>query len=224
MNDRLAVHGFVLAGGKSTRMGEDKALTQFCGTPMIELAVKKLCGFCAEVGIAGNREDLACYAPVVHEVRLESGPAAGIEAALMVASQPWVLFIPVDVPLAPMGVLHRWVASVIEADEDERSSGSYLLVGGLPQPAFCLLRRECLTAWSGLLNEGERRLACLLREIRVQGRSAVNAVAAERFVTVAEPESTEMAYRFSNINTPLELAAVEAAALDRYRKPGRERE
>ena len=215
MSGRLPVHGFVLAGGKSTRMGEDKALMQFCGTPMIELAVKKLSGFCVEVGIAGNREDLASYAAVVHELRAESGPAGGIEAALMVASQPWVLFVPVDVPLVPMEVLRRWVESVIGADEGEDSSGSYLLVESQPQPAFCLLRKECLTAWSESLNKGQRRLICLLREAQVSRRSEVTSVAAESFVTFEEPDGREMAYWFSNINTPLELAAAEAWVVDR---------
>lgn len=209
MSNRLPVHGFVLAGGKSTRMGEDKALMPFCGTPLIELAVEKLGAFCAEVGIAGNREDLASYGAVVQELRLEWGPAAGIEAALMAAQLPWVLCIPVDVPLVPAEVLRRWVERVIGA-EDEVLDGSYLVAEGQPQPTFCLLRRECLALWSGMLETGERRLTSLLRQIEVRGRGSVRPFDVEGVAGCAGFEVTLIAQWFWNLNTPLEMAAAEA--------------
>ena len=105
---KVPVHGFVLAGGKSSRMGEDKALLRFCGRPMVEIAVEKLRGFCEEVTIAGNREDLAGFAPVVRESRTGVGPAAGVEAGLGAARQEWAMFLPVDVPLVPEELLRRW--------------------------------------------------------------------------------------------------------------------
>jgi molybdopterin-guanine dinucleotide biosynthesis protein A len=212
----LPVAGFVLAGGKSTRMGADKALMHFLGRPMIEIAVEKLLGFCTEVGIAGNRDDLGEYGTVVHEARLEAGPAAGIEAGLGAATQPWVLFLPVDVPLVPMELLRTWVQAEISKEDEEGSSGSYLVSEGQPQPSFCLLRKECLEAWSGLLSKGERRVARLLREARVGAGPAE----AERFAIHAEPVSREMEFWFSNVNTPQELAEAEVWALDRSRKAG----
>jgi molybdopterin-guanine dinucleotide biosynthesis protein A len=206
MAELLPVHGFVLAGGKSTRMGEDKALKLFRGMPMIGLAVEKLRGFCTEVGIAGNRDDLGGYAVVIHEKRLEAGPGAGIEAGLMATTQPWVLFVPVDVPLVPAELLRRWVEGVIGA-EGADAGGSYLLAEGQAQPAFCLLRRGSLAAWSGLLDHGERRLVAMLG-----GSSGVGAVGvgAERFASDAE----RLALWFSNVNTPEDLAAAEIFAVD----------
>ena len=110
----LPIHGFVLAGGRSSRMGRDKALLQFRGRPMVEIAVEKLRSFCAEVSIAGNREDLSCFAEVVHERRVDEGPGSGIETGLQVCRQEWALFIPVDVPLVPGSLLRRYAEVVIE--------------------------------------------------------------------------------------------------------------
>ena len=199
MQGLLPVHGFVLAGGKSLRMGEDKALKNFLRMPMIGLAVEKLRGFCTEVGIAGNRDDLGSYAEVVHETRLDIGPAAGIEAGLMAATQPWVLFVPVDVPLVPMQLLREWVERVVGG-----GVASYLRVGEEAQPAFCCLRKESLGEWSSGLDGGERRLMKLLAGVGAIG------VGAEVFAANAE----RVGVWFWNVNRPEDLAAAEAFAVD----------
>jgi molybdopterin-guanine dinucleotide biosynthesis protein A len=155
----LPLHGFVLAGGKSTRMGEDKARLRFCGRPMVEIAAEKLRKFCADVSIAGNRDDLAEFAPVVHEERANVGPAAGVEAGLRGATQPWVMFIPVDAPLMPVELLRRWAEAVLRTDGLAASHLYY----GADQPAFCMLRRDCAERFSTALDCGERRLSKLLR-------------------------------------------------------------
>ena len=198
----LPVHGFVLAGGKSSRMGADKALLRFCGRPMVEIAVEKLRGFCEVVTIAGNREDLAGFAPVVRETRVDVGPAAGIEAGLGGASQAWAMFMPVDVPLIPGELLRGWAEAVVAR---EGVAASYLHCGR-DQSAFCMLRRECKRRLSEALEGGERRLGALLEQAsngslwvydldKVYGKSA-----------------EESALWFANVNTPEELAKAEAWA------------
>lgn len=201
----LPVHGFVLAGGASSRMGEDKALLRFCGRPMVEIAVEKLRGFCAEVGIAGNREDLAEFAPVVPETRVAVGPAAGVEAGLRASAQPWALFMPVDVPLIPEELLRRWAAAVLEMDGVVASNLYY----GRNQPAFCMLRRECLGRFSEAIEAGERRLGVLLDR------------ASEGFLWTHDldelygengPALEVREWWFKNVNTPQDLVETEAWA------------
>jgi molybdopterin-guanine dinucleotide biosynthesis protein A len=199
----LPVHGFVLAGGKSSRMGEDKALLRFRGRPMVEIAAEKLRGVCAEVGIAGNREDLAGFAPVVPETRVEVGPAAGVEAGLRSAAREWVMFVPVDVPLVPEALLRRWAESVLGTEGISAS----LLHYERDQPVFCMMRRDCTESFSAALDGGERRLGVLLDrasgglrwvcdvgELCGRGRPAIEVD--ERW--------------FWNVNTPQELAEAEA--------------
>lgn len=206
MSDVLPVHGFVLAGGKSARMGRDKAVLPVGGVPMVKIAVEKLRSFCETVSIVGEREDLAAFAPVVRGERRGMGPAAGIEAGLEACTQPSAVFVPVDVPLVPVRLLRVWVEHVLE---DERgSSGSYLMVEQRVQPTFCLLAKECLPAWSEALDQGERRLEMLLGRARVPGRYAASPVAATTYAPQATP--LQMRCWFSNVNTPQELADAEA--------------
>ena len=207
---KLPVHGFVLAGGKSSRMGEDKALLQFCGRPMVEIAVEKLRGFCAEVWIAGNREDLAGYAPAVRETRVGVGPAAGIEAGLRAAKEEWAMFVPVDVPLVPGALLKRWAEEAMRVG----MTVSFLGIGG-KQPAFCLLHRERLTSFAKSLDGGERRLEVLLnRSAEADGCASWMYDEYEVYGRVGDgtPDREMLERWFANVNTPEDLAEAEAWA------------
>jgi molybdopterin-guanine dinucleotide biosynthesis protein A len=200
---KLPVHGFVLAGGKSSRMGEDKALLRFGGKPMVEIAVEKLRAICAEVGIAGNRDDLAAYAPVVQEMRSDVGPAAGVEAGLRAATQPWVMFVPVDVPLMPVDLLRRWAAEVVSLPGLSASNLYY----ERNQPAFCMVRRECAERFSAALESGERRLSQLLRRAGEGGHRVHDL--SELYAEHDYPVEQASDRWFANVNTPEDLMRVE---------------
>jgi molybdopterin-guanine dinucleotide biosynthesis protein A len=188
-------------------MGEDKALLRFCGRPMVEIAVEKLWGFCGEVTIAGNREDLAGFAPVVRETRVDVGPAAGIEAGLAAARQEWAMFIPVDVPLVPEELLRRWAEMLLTMEGIVASDLYY----ERDQPAFSMLRRECLGRFSEALDGGERRLGELLRGASegCEWKFDIGML-----YEVNPPGRPISDWWFKNVNTPEDLAEAEAWALE----------
>ncbi len=194
----LAVQGFVLAGGKSSRMGVDKATLTVGGRSMVSIAVETLRQVCGEVSIVGNRQDLREVAPVVGEARLETGPGAGIEAGLFAAlasgGGEWCLFVPVDVPLLPAFLLREFAESMLAAGDEVR--GGYVVAGEKTQPLVCMLRRTCLRTVRGALDRDERRVKGLLAE--------VEAVAWEAPGTVEE-----LARWFFNVNAPGDVAVVE---------------
>lgn len=208
MADKLPVHGFVLAGGKSSRMGADKALLEVGGVPMVQMAVEKLRSFCAEVSIAGNRDDLAAYAEVVHETRIDAGPAAGIEAGLQAAREPWALFVPVDVPLVPPELLRRWAEEVL-CMENTGLAVSHLAAAG-DQATFCMIRSDCVERFSEVLDDGERRLTRIFEVLsRAEGISWVH----DAGELCGHPETAVLERWFMNVNTPEDLAEVERAAI-----------
>jgi molybdopterin-guanine dinucleotide biosynthesis protein A len=209
MAEALPVHGFVLAGGRSSRMGTDKASLKFCGWPLVEIVVEKLRKFCANVSIAGNREDLWALAPVVRETRIDAGPAAGVEAGLAAAKQPWALFVPVDVPLVPADLLRRWAREGLRKG-NEGFSGFYLSTGR-DQPAFCMLHRDCLPGFSAGVEAGEHRLSRLLQQATGgrEQRIEVNHLYEEE----ERPPAETIDRWFLNVNTPEDMRSAEEFAI-----------
>jgi molybdopterin-guanine dinucleotide biosynthesis protein A len=202
---RLPVSGFVLAGGKSSRMGADKAGLMLGGRPLVARAVEKLANFCADVAIVGNRNDLVEFAPVVTETRLDTGPGAGIEAGLRSARHEWSLFVPVDVPLLPVELLRKWAAETL-ADDSLRVS--YLVVGRQVQPSICLVRRLCLEPITRMLDGGERRLKLLFSEMDAAfGAGSLRVMDAA--VYAPEASAGDLERWFLNVNTPSEMVEAE---------------
>lgn len=111
----LTFSGLVLAGGRSRRMGIDKARLTVEGEPLLARQLRLL----AELGAA---ERLVSVAPgprpadwpagvgrVVDRVS-EAGPLAGMAAGLPAARSPWVLVLAVDLPGLTVDFLGRLLA------------------------------------------------------------------------------------------------------------------
>ncbi|HZS26927.1 MAG TPA: molybdenum cofactor guanylyltransferase [Candidatus Angelobacter sp.] len=92
------VSGFVLAGGKSTRMGQDKATLTLNGRTLLEHALVALRQVCCDVSILGKYELYGTLAPVYEDIYPGCGPLGGIHTALSNAQTPYSLIIAVDTP------------------------------------------------------------------------------------------------------------------------------
>jgi molybdenum cofactor guanylyltransferase len=217
------VSGYVLAGGKSSRMGRDKALLELAGKPLVQRAVEKLRRVCAEVCIVGNRAELA-YAPVVRDLHEGCGPLGGIEAALLHSAKDWNLLMAVDIPFLPAGFLDAWVRRVMGR---VGARGALFTVDGRPQPALCLLHREVAPFVTGAVVRGEFKLFPVLMEAGKelaarQGRELGEVFLNECWgVNVLEDgavwiptgsQRQEMHLWFANLNTPEEFAEAVAVA------------
>jgi molybdopterin-guanine dinucleotide biosynthesis protein A len=93
------IRGYVLAGGKSSRMGSDKALLKIKGLTAIERQGKLLEPLCPQgVFIAGARstELLNLSWPVIQDSTLDEGPLFGITSALRHADNGIAVILAVD--------------------------------------------------------------------------------------------------------------------------------
>lgn len=217
--------GYVLAGGKSSRMGQDKALLELAGKPLVLRAVEKLRQVCGEVSILGKREELEVYAPLVRDLHEGCGPLGGIEAALAHSTKAWNLFMAVDMPFLPVGFLDAWVRGVLEK---KRARVALFTVDGRPQPALCLVHREVAPFVNGAVRRGEFKLFSVLMEAAKQLAGGLGADLHETLLNIPWNEAAAIFDEglngwaptvvqrgashlwFANLNTPEEFAAAES--------------
>jgi molybdenum cofactor guanylyltransferase len=220
---------WVLAGGRSTRMGRDKAVLPFCGRPLIAIALETLSKL-RELGlgparIAGSRPDLAAFAPVVEDLHPGCGPLSGIEAALTASCEPLNLFLPVDMPLMPASFL-SWM--LLRAG----ITGAFATLpcaGGVIQPLCAVYHRDLLPHFTQSLAAGDSKVIRVV-ENTLRGDNALHERAdadifdVELLVTTYPElagESNIPAHRwFENCNSPEDLAAVEAYAKSASQRVG----
>src|SRR5438067_420074 len=79
---------FVLAGGKSTRMGSDKAFLELGGRTLLARTLDLAASIDSPVMIVGERIKFARFGPVVEDIYHAHGPLGGIQAGLDSPQRP----------------------------------------------------------------------------------------------------------------------------------------
>lgn len=109
----------VLAGGKSSRMGQNKVLMEYQNRRFLDRICEELRGFdekpCISAAIPGEYEDLGL--PVVCDEHREIGPMEGIRQVLIHTSCDYVFVCAGDMPFIT-GNLVRYMAEFISSDYD----------------------------------------------------------------------------------------------------------
>lgn len=101
-NSLVKLTGVVLAGGKSQRMGSDKAALQWQGSSLLKSRLSLLEETLNnECYVSGNYPEFRH----IKDSSESKGPLSGILSCLQTLNQQFCLFIPVDMPLLNMQVL-----------------------------------------------------------------------------------------------------------------------
>ena len=103
------VSAILLAGGKSSRMGRDKAALPFQGLTLLDWQIQRLQSLGVEdIMLSGLRREMAGIRVVADEFP-GRGPLSGLHACMKAAARPSCLVLSVDVPLAPLPALAELV-------------------------------------------------------------------------------------------------------------------
>jgi molybdopterin-guanine dinucleotide biosynthesis protein A len=182
---------FVLAGGKSTRMGADKAFVEYDGRTLLARALDLARSITPDVRIVGSPEKFAPFAPVVEDIFRDCGPLGGIHAALRASLNPLNVMLAVDTPFVSWAFFQYLIGQARGAPEAAavvpRDTAGY-------QPLCAIYRREFAGAAESALRAGQNRIDRLFDAVRTR---------------VIEREELEGAgfsrAIFRNLNTPEEL-------------------
>lgn len=186
------VTAFVLAGGKSTRMGADKALVVLDGQTLLARALESARSVTNDVWIVGDAAKFSGFAPVVEDVFRNCGPLGGIHAALRSSQTALNLILAVDVPFVS-GALFEYL--IARARDSAEADVTVARCGERWQPLCAVYRRDFGEAAELALRAGRYKIDPLFEAVQTESINEEELIHAGF--------SPEM---FRNLNTPQELA------------------
>lgn len=159
-----SVTAYVLAGGKSSRMGQDKAFMQLGGRMLLTHALELAQAATGSAQIVGSAEKFAAFGPVVEDIYPGQGPLSGIHAALAGTRTELNLIMAVDMPFLQPELLIYLVAQA-------RLSTAMVTVpeaGGGLQPLCAVYRRHFAEVAERSLRAGENKIDRLFAEVETR--------------------------------------------------------
>jgi molybdopterin-guanine dinucleotide biosynthesis protein A len=189
---------FILAGGKSTRMGEDKAFVMLDGRSLLARALGLARSVTSDVRIVGDPAKFAAFAPVVEDIFRNCGPLGGIHAALRASPTELNLILAVDVPFVSPALLQYLIG---RARASKSATVTVAQAGGRLQPLCAVYRRDFAGAAEQALRAGHYKIDALFESSRIQ------------LITEEELEAAGFSSKmFRNLNTQQELAEASETA------------
>lgn len=210
----MDVAGFVLAGGRSSRMGSEKALVEFAGEPLVVHSLRTLRGAGVTASIAGARSPLERFAPVVADIEPDRGPLGGICAALASTEASCVVFLSVDLPLLPALL----VTFLLQEAQDEGIAVTLASVDGFAQTFPAVVRRAALPWLLAALDSGRGGCFAAFQAAAEGMKKSIHVVPIKRVVRAWElalQEELPAQYWFLNINAPADLLQAKACLAER---------
>lgn len=187
----------IQAGGRSSRMGEDKALKPFLGRPLIQRVVDRLSPIADELIVTTNRPEEYAFLDVrlIADLKPGRGALGGLYTAIASASHPIVAVVACDMPFASAALLEAAGRLLVEERADvviAKTDEGY-------EPLHAVYRREtCLPAIESAIGADQWKVIAWFPQVRV------------RVLTPGEIKRYDPGgLAFWNVNTPEEFIKAE---------------
>jgi len=192
------IEGFVLNGGKSSRMGSAKGSLRIGEQTFLEHAVSALRSVCDRVYVVGGDsviEGVEIVADTPWKGENEKASMFGLRSALYNCSAPFTAVLACDMPFVTGDVMNRLAERNGVLESGRADVVIPLDPSGWLQPLCAIYERDrCKVVIDDLLETGSLQVSDLIGQMRVQ---------TIEFSTFSDLACAE--YLFSNINTPGDL-------------------
>jgi molybdenum cofactor guanylyltransferase len=131
--------GILLCGGKSQRMGTDKALLKLNRQPMLLYPLKILQQWCNEILISSNNDQLNFLGyPVIADEIKDIGPMGGLYSCIKQSTNPYSLLLACDMPLITGELLEKMIP------QNERYDVIAPMANGRAEPLYALYHKHII--------------------------------------------------------------------------------
>ena len=149
------ITGIILAGGKSQRMGKEKASLKIGKTYLIEVIAGKIKDFFEEIILIITNDSFKYQFPgvrVVTDVVPGKGPLGGIYTGLLVSQSKYNFICACDMPLLNLNLLKFMVSQINEND------AVIPIIKGFDEPLHSIYSKSCLPAIKYQLQTGDLKI------------------------------------------------------------------
>jgi len=154
---------YILAGGKSSRMGEDKGLLELNGKTIMEYVIAQVKPLFKTVFIVSSNEQYSRFGlEVIPDLVKDIGPAGGILTVIQHSSTEHNLVISCDMPFITSEALEYLTAG----------AKAYQVVVPIHQqklePLCAIYSRSCLDLWKQEIEKGVYKLQNIISNFKTQ--------------------------------------------------------
>lgn len=150
LTDKKNISGFVLTGGKSSRMGSDKGLMPFDRKPLVLHALETLDEVAGQVMISANDAVYGQFSHlVVPDVVHDIGPIGGIYSCLRQSATEFNIFLPCDTPFVPSDLFVLLLQHI-----GDHPCAVPVHDGNKMEPLCAVYRKSCLETFAEFIEKG----------------------------------------------------------------------
>jgi molybdenum cofactor guanylyltransferase len=193
LESKNSISGIILSGGKSVRMGEDKAFIQVDGVPIISRIYDLFKELFQEVIIVTNQREFFKNfdSKICQDLIPDKGALGGLYTGLFFSSFQYSFCVACDMPFIKKSLIQYLIKNIQDDDVVvPRTKDGF-------QPLHAIYSKSCLNPIKRIIDEGKYKIIDFYRMVRLR-------IVEEHDFLSLDPFRES----FINVNTPEELLSL----------------